>query len=508
MSNASKSTRNVLILILITFIYRAIIAANTGLGIGESYYFRGADNIALSYFDQPPLFFWLSHISLKLFGFSPLSIRLPTLLLFSGTTWVLYLIGKYLFSARSAFYAMLVFNLSALFVIDGIWFQPDAPLLFFWSICLYCLIQLFFPKAALSKAQEYLWWIILGISMGLTTLSKYHVVFLVLGMFTFILTQQRHWFKHPGLYLSLVINCVFALPILMWNLEHNFASFVFQGSRVLPDAHIQLHFDWFLRSFVGQALWLMPWIWVPIVYQLVNTYKLRKTDLKQWFCFCMAVYPIVFFTILTLWADLSYHFHWQAAGYMILFLPLGLAIEKSLANGVWVTRIKCWIIGSAIFTYGVLAFLAFHMETGFWQTYGPKWITVKTSHNVNAVDPTMDGYDYTDLYTYFQQHDLFDQPNLFVGASSWLLAGKVDWALKGRIAVRSFEEQRNYAYYFADAKHLGQNLIYVTRDDATKAIFDIQNNCSNITKLDTVPIKRHGITEMYLNLYTCQNFHE
>ncbi len=46
-------------LIIVTFFIRLLIAAyTTGLGNGESYYFRGALHLEWSYsFDQPPCFF-------------------------------------------------------------------------------------------------------------------------------------------------------------------------------------------------------------------------------------------------------------------------------------------------------------------------------------------------------------------------------------------------------------------------------------------------------------------
>ena len=78
-ANAAPYT---LALILIAFIIHLFIAAYTGLGIGEAYYFRGAEHLELSYFDQPPLFFWLGGLSVKLFGLSNFGIRFPAVLLF------------------------------------------------------------------------------------------------------------------------------------------------------------------------------------------------------------------------------------------------------------------------------------------------------------------------------------------------------------------------------------------------------------------------------------------
>src|ERR1700740_965839 len=80
-------------LILIALVCRLLIAAFTGLGIGESYYTRGAKYLQLSYFDQPPLFFWLGGLSIRLLGETTFALRLPTVLMFAGTTWFVYVIG-------------------------------------------------------------------------------------------------------------------------------------------------------------------------------------------------------------------------------------------------------------------------------------------------------------------------------------------------------------------------------------------------------------------------------
>lgn len=522
--STNTTTLSVIALVGFFFIFRLALALSTGLGTGESYYFRGAYDVALSYLDQPPLFFWLSHLSLKLFGLNTLALRLPDVILFSGTTWVLFLLARQLFNEKSALYTVIIFNLSAVYVIDGIWFQPDAPLLFFWAVSLYVLAKIFFPRkegelgksdsdrSESDKPKLFWLWVLLGVGIGLTGLSKYHVVFFFCGMVLFILTRKIKLLKHPGLYVACIICGLFFLPILIWNYQHDWISIKFQSSRAVAQPDFTLHFDWFLRSFVGQALWLLPWIWIPIVYEFIRSYKLGKTDQKYWFFFCMALFPIVFFTLATLWADLSYHFHWQSVGYMILFIPLGATIAKKVESGSR-RLIKRWLWLSGIFLYALLIVAAFQVQTGFWQKYGPKQLNMSVNSTVsqsNIIDPTMDSYDYTDLLTYFESNGLLQQSGRlgkFVGVSNWLLAGKVDWALKGKIPVRSFEERRNYIYYFNDEDYLGQDVIFITRDDEEKAFSDVQDNCSNFKKLDDVPITRKGKVELVLHLYTCQNFH-
>ena len=145
-SRWERSTIYTLLLIIITLLSRLVIISFTGLGIGESCNFRSAKYLQLSYFDHPPLFFWIGGLAIRLLGENAFALRLPTVLMFAGTTWFLYQIGKRLFGGWAGFFAVLLINISFVFTVSvACWFQPDAPLMFFWTACTYCISQIIFP---------------------------------------------------------------------------------------------------------------------------------------------------------------------------------------------------------------------------------------------------------------------------------------------------------------------------------------------------------------------------
>jgi hypothetical protein len=504
-------------LIIITFIVRLFIAAYTGLGIGEAYYFRGAVHLEWSYFDQPPLFFWLSGLSIKIFGLTNLGLRFPAVLLFAGTSRLLFLIARQLFTAKAGFWAVVVMNLSAVFTVAiASWFQPDAPLMFFWLASVYFIIQILFAQPSKdihtirNSRRTWLLWIIMGVCLGLATLSKYHVLFIFAGVFMFFSTNkdQRHWLWHPGPYLAILITIIFAFPVLWWNYNNNWASFVFQGSRASTGSHFKLHFDWFFRSILGQSLWLLPWIWFPTVRQLFKAFFLRKTSGTYSFFFWLSVLPIVFFTVVTLWADLEYHFHWQAPGYMMLFIPLGFAIDKSMGTENKRKRFtRRWIIFSAYFTVIVMGIIGMHMVTGFWQFYGPKWI-VKEFHGDN-VDPSIQGVDYNDIKTRFEKEGWLQNKKVFAGSSRWWLTGKVDWALKGQKEVITFSNDPRNTAFLVDPKTLiGYDAIIIGQDTGPSIHDDVTPFFDSVTQLPDIAIMRGGRDELHLQVYYCKNFHQ
>ena len=510
-SNAAAWT---LSLIIITFILRLLIAAYTGLGIGESYYFRGALHTELSYFDQPPLFFWLSGITIKIFGLTNLGLRFPAVLLFAGTSWLLFLITKRFFNARAGFWAVLMMNLSAVFTIAiACWFQPDAPLMFFWLASTYVMVQIMFDKKNERTAHTfrvYLLWLLTGIFMGLATLSKYHVLFLFIGVFVFVSANksQRHWLRHPGPYLAIAIAFIIALPVLLWNAQHNWVSFVFQGSRAGADEKFHLHFKWFLRSIGGQALWLLPWVWFPLVRELFKAYRMRIKSQVYSFNFWIAILPIVFFTVVTLWSNLQYHFHWQAPGYMMLFMPLGYAIDRKLngSNARAARNTRRWLRFSFFFTVITIGVLCLHMVTGFWQWYGPKWI-VKTAHGDN-VDPTIQGVDYADIKGRFEQEGWLHNSRIFTGAPRWWLTGKVDWALRGAKPVICFSnDPRNLAFLVNPNMLLGKDAVIIGQEEQASVNTDVKPFFDEVKQLPDIAVMRHGRDELHLQVYYCRNFH-
>jgi len=509
--NAASRT---LILIVITFAVRCLLAAYTGLGIGESYYFRGAMHLNLSYFDQPPLFFWLGGLSIKLFGLNNFGIRFPSVLLFAGTTWLLFLVTKKLFNARAGYWAAVVMNLSAVFTVAiACWFQPDAPLLFFWLAATYFIVELMFTTAGEGRKTGrniYGLWIAVGLCMGLATLSKYHVAFLFAGVFVFVAANksQRHWLTHPGPYIAILITIIMALPVLWWNYNNGWVSFIFQGSRAGANTqHFHLHFDWFFRSIGGQALWLLPWIWFPAIRQLYISYKLRTQLLVYSFSFWMAVLPIVFFTVVTLWANLQYHFHWQAPGYMMLFIPLGFAVDKCMHGQDKNSRLtRRWLNFSVFFTIATITVLSLHMVTGFWQWYGPKWV-VHHFHGDNT-DPTIQGIDYNDIKTRFEKEGWLQNPHVFAGSDRWWLMGKVDWVLRGKKDIVVFDKDpRNLAFLVNPKTLLGKDAVVIQDGYPGDVPANVKPFFDDVKQLPDIAIIRNGIVEYRLQVYYCIRFH-
>lgn len=488
------------LLIAITTIFRLYLAGSTGLGVGESYYWRGTQFLDWSYFDQPPLFFWISAFTTWLLGLSNFALRLPAVLFFAGTCSLMYLVAKRLFNSAAGFYSVLLINISFVFTLPiAAWFQPDAPLLFFWMLTTYCLVRLFFAEA---QSQSLQWWILAGISLGLTTLSKYHAIFLMAGTFIFVVTNKdmRHWLTKPGPYLAILICIVFLTPVFYWNAQHEWVSFNFQGSRA---GGYEVDFSRLARSLLGQVMWLAPWIWLPLMRQMYISGRSSLIDKRQSFLFWTSVLPIAFFTLIAPFARIGFHFHWQAPGYMMLFIPLGAVVAERMTNGRKST--KKWLWGSAVVTSVVTVVLLIHMTTGFWAAWGPKLVGEKFG---STTDPTLEGVDFVDIRDRFIKEGWLDDPNLFVASEKWWQTGKIDWPLKGQKPILIFHpDPRNHAYYFDPIEFLGKDAIYIRHKKKPKPPSgNVTPFFQEIIPQEDLAIRRFGKTELLLEVFYCKGF--
>ena len=198
----------------------------------EAYYWNYAMHPALSYFDHPPMTAWVIRAGQFFLGKSELGVRIGGFLLSLFSTGLLYALGKSWFNRRAGLWAALLFQLLPLYFVYGLLITPDAPLAFFWLLTLYLI--------SIAVRDDRAWaWYAAGAALGLCMLSKYTAVFLVPSTLLFLILDGRYrqWLMRKEPYLALLIAAVFFTPVVLWNAEHDWASFGFQvGDRLSRDS--------------------------------------------------------------------------------------------------------------------------------------------------------------------------------------------------------------------------------------------------------------------------------
>lgn len=490
-----------LVLIAVTFVLRLIGAAVVGWGTGEAYYLASARQFHLSYFDQPPLSLWTIWATLQLTGSEALLvIRLPFVLMFAVSTWLVFDITRRIHTPRAGFYAALIVNACVLFSLSvGSWTQPDAPMLLFWLATVRVLVEIFFGQGA---RRPYLYWGLAGVFLGLTFLSKYHAAFLVAGTGLFVLfnSTQRRWLTHGAPWLAVLIALVIFSPVIIWNAQNDWVSFGFQGGRALADSG--LRWDGFIRMIWGQLLYMVPWLAIPALYVGAKAlgagprgqFPAQATPGAAALFAYIGWPPIIFFTLVALWSDTQFHFHWQAPGYLMLFMLMGAWAANRDGKGV-----RAWLFGSAIATLVILALLVSHAATGWARSVFPG----------NWEDPTALQLPWTELGQSLQARGAFGQGELFIAGTNWIDCGYIDTQVAGRLPFACFgSDPRNLEFNFNPAAHQGWNAYLVAQTSDPNRILDAYGEVfSNIEHLETLTISRAGRVELTgIQLFYAEGF--
>ena len=250
-------TRRVALALFAAFsLARALLLPAFDLMPQSAYYFTAyAEHPALSYYDHPPLIGWLLWAAAALFGKSALAVRGAVFATTLATQIAFYALGRRLLGERAAGRALVFLTASGVALLTSFIATPDVPLLLCWTLSLLALERALFAD---DGRRALLRWTLAGAAMGLAFLSKYTGVFLQGGLVLFLLAApgHRHRLRTPGPWLALAVAQVVSLPVWIWNLRHDFASFAFQlGGRA---AESRFDPDDVLGFLAGQVGVLLP----------------------------------------------------------------------------------------------------------------------------------------------------------------------------------------------------------------------------------------------------------
>jgi len=477
-----------------TLVARLIFGYFLGLGVDESYTVATGRHPQLSTYDHPPAAWWLAWGAGKLFATeSALALRLPFILLFSLTTWVMYRLTAYLFGDKAGFWAAATLNLAPVLAwTSGTWIVPDGPLDAALVAGVYATALAIYG----TRSNAHFWWLAAGICGGLALLSKFHGVFLFTGVGLFLLTCRNHrwWLMTPWPYLGALLAVALFLPVIVWNEQHGWVSFVFQGGRARPIGIDPLAF---IRALGGQAVYLSPLLWLSLVVCLSNVLRKGPTDPRRWMMACLAVGPILVFTAVGLTGARVLP-HWAAAGYLMLFPLLGAEVASALENhGRYV---RTWLTASAASLFAALA-AAVAMSLLPWPTIagpGGKIVTF----------PLLESVGWATLKSELEERGLADKPRLFIAATRWHEAAKIDYALGGRLAVLCLcGNPRGYGVLTRPEMHLGETALIIGRDLSQERIMaTYATSFDSLEQLPPITIAHAGKPLFELSVYMGHGF--
>jgi predicted membrane-bound dolichyl-phosphate-mannose-protein mannosyltransferase len=180
----------------------------------------------LSFSDHPPLVFLIQNLSMKIFGETNFGFRLPSAILGIASVYLLYLIGRRLFSGGVGLISAALFGLTVNHVYISRLGIQESYVIFFILLSFYLFLR------ALKEDKYFVW---MGTAIGLGMLAKY-TTFIVVPIFLIhLLMSRRDVFKNKKFWLGALVSLVIFSPVIIYNimLYKNFGHFDFQLSYIL-----------------------------------------------------------------------------------------------------------------------------------------------------------------------------------------------------------------------------------------------------------------------------------
>ena len=220
----------VLGLVAVSFLLRLLYIGQVELLPEDSYYWNYSQHLDLGYLDHPPMVAWLIWLGTHVFGSTEFGVRIGAVCCAGVATIFAYRLTRNVFGEASAMVALVLMQVMPFFFLAGLLMTPDAPLTAAWAATLY------FLERALIAGQSRAW-LFAGVSIGLGLISKYTIGMLVPAAFAFVIldAQSRRWLLRWEPYAAAGLALLIFSPVIVWNAQHEWASFAFQTSRRLAE---------------------------------------------------------------------------------------------------------------------------------------------------------------------------------------------------------------------------------------------------------------------------------
>lgn len=283
-----------LVLLLAMVALRCWVAGHMDFETDEAYYWLWSRRLAASYFDHPPMVAYFIRVGTWLCGDTIFGVRSMAILAMIAASALLYALALILFGERRiGLLAVLWFNMTPHTAFFSVIMYPDTPAILFWVLCCVGL-------ALVWRSGRGEWWYLVGLAMGLLFLSKYTGVFLLFGIAAWLAAspQMRVWLKRREPYVAAAIAFILFSPVMLWNAEHGWASFVKQFGRALdasPDGGLAN-----MGAFVGiQAAFVSPLIFgFAIAGVAVAVWRGFRRNEANWLLLALTSAPMLLYFLM------------------------------------------------------------------------------------------------------------------------------------------------------------------------------------------------------------------
>lgn len=237
---------------------RLIYASLIDLRTDEAYYWTWSKESALSFLDHPPMIAWFIRFGTAIFGDTNLGVRFAGIVAMLVTQLLLAdIVQRVTHDVRAVVIAVLMPEAALYYGLLMAKVSPDVALIPFAVAMVWALVRL-------HESNDGRWWLAAGVFAGLALLSKFTAVMLLPAVAAFMLVPKwrGRWLASPYPWLAALIAVVVFLPVLIWNSQHDWASFRFQLVRATATHELSLRT---VGDYIGLQFGLVGFVLLPVV---------------------------------------------------------------------------------------------------------------------------------------------------------------------------------------------------------------------------------------------------
>lgn len=239
-------------------VLRIIYASAIELRTDEAYYWTWSKEGALSFLDHPPGIAWLIRFGTAIFGDTVLGVRFGGIVAMLVTQLLLAdIVRRLTHDVRAIMVAVLMPEAALYYGLLMAKVAPDVAMIPFAMAMMWSLVRL-------AQGGDGRWWLAAGLFAGLSLLSKFTAIMFAPAVAAFLLVPdwRTRWLRSPHPYLAVLIAVAVFSPVLIWNAQHDWASFRFQGVRATANYGISLRT---IGDYIGLQFGLVGFVMLPVV---------------------------------------------------------------------------------------------------------------------------------------------------------------------------------------------------------------------------------------------------
>ncbi len=327
-ASEDRLVRGTALTILALLALRLVAAAFTPLTFDEAYYWTWSKHLAGGYYDHPPMVAVLIRLGTLIAGDTELGVRLVSILLALPMSFAVYRTAELLFGGRRlAATATILLNVTLMAAIGTMIVTPDAPLLVASSFVLFYL-------AKLLATGRGVWWLAVGAAVGLALLSKYTALFFGPAILSWLIAvpKLRRWLISPWPYLGGALAFAIFSPVILWNADHQWMSFLKQFGRA--------RIEDFTLVYIGEIIPTQVAFATPLVFILgvMGLYALLRRKAGASSARVLISSPFWTITLYFVWHSLHSRVEANWFGPVYPAFAIAAAVAANLAQ--WRGRVK------------------------------------------------------------------------------------------------------------------------------------------------------------------------